>query len=95
MKILFLNSPAFAKQDMLDAFTACNIQYDLFFHNDYHERQSPAFEVAFLAALEKCNYDLYFLLIIFQSYLVVAKRKTQSMFLMSMTVLWWHCIPAP
>ena len=30
MKILFLNSPAFAKQDMLDAFTACNIQYDLF-----------------------------------------------------------------
>ena len=60
MKILFLNSPAFAKQDMLDAFTACNIQYDLFFHNDYHERQSPAFEVAFLAALEKCNYDFVF-----------------------------------
>ena len=60
MKILFLDSPAFAKQDLLDAFAACNIQYDLFFHNDYHERQSPAFETAFLTALEKCSYDFVF-----------------------------------
>ena len=68
MKILFLDSPAFAKQDMLDAFTACNIQYDLFFHNDYHERQSPAFETAFLTALESiccCTYKCILCVCIF------------------------------
>ncbi len=31
MRILFLDSPAFAKQDMIDAFTACGIACDLFF----------------------------------------------------------------
>lgn len=31
MRILFLDSPAFAKQDMIDAFEACNITCDLFF----------------------------------------------------------------
>ena len=29
MKLLFLDSPAFAKQDMLDAFTDCGLSYDL------------------------------------------------------------------
>ena len=48
MKILFLDSPAFAKQDLLDAFAACNIQYDLFFHNDYHERQVRRLKLLFL-----------------------------------------------
>ncbi len=60
MKILFLDSPAFAKLDMLDAFTACNIQYDLFFHNDYHERQSAEFEQSLSDALEKYDYDFMF-----------------------------------
>ena len=31
MRILFLDSPAFAKQDMMDAFADCGIRYDLFF----------------------------------------------------------------
>lgn len=32
MKILFLDSPAFAKKDMLEAFLNCNIETDLFMH---------------------------------------------------------------
>ena len=38
MKLLFLDSPAFAKQDMLDAFTDCGLSYDLFIHEGYHDR---------------------------------------------------------
>ena len=60
MKILFLDSPAFAKQDMLDAFTECNIQYDLFFHQDYHERHSMDFENLLLNTLEETTYDFVF-----------------------------------
>lgn len=60
MKILFLDSPAFAKQDILDAFLSCGIQYDLFFHTDYHERQSPDFEKSFFDAWEKDTYDFVF-----------------------------------
>ena len=40
MRILFLDSPAFAKQDMIDAFTACGITCDLFFHEAYNDRQN-------------------------------------------------------
>lgn len=39
MKLLFLDSPAFAKQDMLDAFTDCGLSYDLFIHEGYHDRK--------------------------------------------------------
>lgn len=60
MRILFLDSPAFAKQDMMDAFADCGVQYDLFFHDDYHDRQSLAFENAFFAALEENTYDFVF-----------------------------------
>lgn len=60
MKILFLDSPAFAKQDMLDAFRACNLTCDLFMHDDYHERQSTDFETAFFAAVESNDYDFIF-----------------------------------
>ena len=45
MKILFLDSPAFAKQDMIDAFEANQITCDLFYHKDYKERHSKEFEV--------------------------------------------------
>ena len=44
MKILFLDSPAFAKQDMIDAFEANQITCDLFYHKDYKERHSKEFE---------------------------------------------------
>ena len=43
MRILFLDSPAFAKQDMIDAFTACGITCDLFFHEAYNDRQNVLF----------------------------------------------------
>lgn len=60
MKILFLDSPAFAKQDMMDAFTLCGIQCDLFFHEDYQERCSKAFDEAFFIAAENGSYDFVF-----------------------------------
>lgn len=60
MKILFLDSPAFAKQDMLDAFRDCGIIPDLFIHADFRERQSAAFETAFFAAIEEKQYDFVF-----------------------------------
>ena len=47
MKLLFLDSPAFAKQDMLDAFTECGLSYDLFIHEGYHDRKNAAFDLAF------------------------------------------------
>ena len=53
MKILFLDSPAFAKQDMLDAFRSCKIDCDLFIHEDYKERHSIAFENTFEDAIKK------------------------------------------
>ena len=60
MKLLFLDSPAFAKQDMIDAFEANQITCDLFFHKDYKERQSKEFEDAFAAALTKTSYAFVF-----------------------------------
>ena len=55
MKILFLDSPAFAKQDMIDAFEANQITCDLFYHKDYKERHSKEFEEAFAAVLKRCR----------------------------------------
>lgn len=60
MKILFLDSPAFAKQDMLDAFRSCKIDCDLFIHEDYKERHSIAFENSFEDAIKKTNYEFVF-----------------------------------
>lgn len=60
MKILFLDTPAFAKQDMIDAFNECNIECNLFFHEDYKERQSNDFDRAFSDAVEQKNYDFVF-----------------------------------
>lgn len=60
MKILFLDSPAFAKKDMLEAFHNCNIETDLFMHEDYNVRKSAAYDVAFDAAVENTSYDFVF-----------------------------------
>ena len=60
MKILFLDSPAFAKQDMLGAFGECGITCDLFFHNAYHDRKNTDFDNAFDAAVESNSYDFVF-----------------------------------
>lgn len=60
MNILFLDSPAFGKQDMLDAFTECNIVCDLFFHDAYEERQNSSFDTAFDHTAEQKKYDFVF-----------------------------------
>ena len=60
MKILFFDSPAFAKQDMIDAFEDMNISCDLFFHEAYNDRQSTAFSAAFDVALQEASYDFVF-----------------------------------
>lgn len=60
MKILFLDSPAFAKEDMLEAFDECGIEYTLFFHEAYHKRRDSAYEQAFDATVQKENFDFVF-----------------------------------
>lgn len=60
MNILFLDSPAFAKQDMLDAFKQCNISCNLFFHYAYEERTNPSFDAAFDQAVEQRKYEFVF-----------------------------------
>ncbi len=60
MKILFLDSPAFAKEDMLEAFCECGIECTLFFHEAYHQRQDAAYEQAFDMAVSKENFDFVF-----------------------------------
>ena len=47
MKILFLDAPAFAKQDMIDAFEECGIECELFIHEKYKERIDRDYEDAF------------------------------------------------
>lgn len=60
MKILFLDSPAFAKLDMIDAFRHCNIDCDLFLHEKYKERKNTAFSAYFDSLVEKKIYDFVF-----------------------------------
>lgn len=60
MKILFLDSPAFAKLDMLDAFHQVGITTDLFIHENYRERNSVSYETAFDKAVEQKVYDFIF-----------------------------------
>lgn len=60
MKILFLDSPAFAKQDMLEAFKECHVTYTLFIHKDYRERVSPDYARAFDEAVSKERFDFVF-----------------------------------
>lgn len=60
MKILFLDSPAFAKQDMIDAFTETGIECDLFFHEAYKDRKNQAFDEAFSIAASKDSYEFVF-----------------------------------
>lgn len=59
-KILFLDSPAFAKQDMIDAFTETGIECDLFFHEAYKDRKNPEFDEAFAAVAAKAAYEFVF-----------------------------------
>lgn len=60
MKILFLDSPAFAKQDMIDAFEQCKIQCDLFMHEAYKDRKNPDFDAAFDRLVVQADYDFVF-----------------------------------
>ena len=60
MNILFLDSPSFAKEDMIDAFSQLGYQVDLFFHPDYRSRHSSDFELAFQAQIETQTYDFVF-----------------------------------
>lgn len=60
MKILFLDSPAFAKLDMIEAFEANGIACRLFLHDDYKERKSDAFSSYFSDLISEYNYDFVF-----------------------------------
>ena len=60
MKILFLDAPAFAKQDMIEAFTECGITCDLFSHKAYKERFDTDYEAAFDQKVESAEYEFVF-----------------------------------
>lgn len=60
MDILLLDSPAFAKLDMIDAFTSYDIHVDLFFHEGYNQRENPDYESAFDDAVSHKKYDFVF-----------------------------------
>lgn len=60
MKILFLDTPAFAKSDMIAAFQAHGITCDLFFNEFYNDRRNTDFEEKFDAAVQKAAYDFAF-----------------------------------
>ena len=60
MKILF-DSPAFAKQDMIDAFEDMNIACDLFFTRSTTTDRALLF-AAFDVALQEASYDFVFFL---------------------------------
>lgn len=87
MKIIFLDTPAFAKQDMIDAFEASHVSCDLFFHPAYNERFDKAFETAFYDFAEHNNYDFVFSLTIFPFYPTAVKNTAFLMYPTSMTAL--------
>ncbi len=60
MKILFLDAPAFAKQDMIDAFMECGMECDLFLHEAYKERFNLDYENAFDRKVEAARYEFVF-----------------------------------
>ena len=45
---------------MIDAFTACGITCDLFFHEAYNDRQNASYEQKFDAAVSRFSYDFVF-----------------------------------
>lgn len=60
MKILFLDSPAFAKEDMIEAFTECNVTCVPFFHPSYNSRSDAEYAKAFDEAAAKEDYAFVF-----------------------------------
>lgn len=60
MKIIFLDTPAFAKQDMIDAFEENEIQCDLFSHPSYQDRVNASFESDFFKFVESDHYSFVF-----------------------------------
>ena len=64
MKILFLDAPAFAKQDMIDAFEECGIECELFIHEKYKERIDRDYERPLIKKWKRGDMNLFFHLII-------------------------------
>lgn len=60
MKILFLDSPAFAKEDMIEAFQECGFTCVLFFHPSYNKRSDSDYAAAFDAAVSGENFEFVF-----------------------------------
>lgn len=88
MKILFFDSPAFAKQDMIDAFEDMNIACDLFFHEEYNDRQSTAFLPHLMLRSRRHRMTLSFPLIITLSSPPAVSVMESVMFPTSMTAHW-------
>ena len=85
MKILFLDSPAFAKQDMIDAFEANQITCDLFYQKIIKNGTAKNLKKHLLLHLQMHPMRLYFLLIIPRFFLHAVRTTTSSMSPISMT----------
>lgn len=60
MRVLFLDSPAFAKEDMISAMADSGIHVERFFHADYRERISSSYEDSFAHVVSSAAYDFIF-----------------------------------
>lgn len=60
MNIIFLDWPCFCKEDTIQALTAIGHSIQPFFHPDYNERKSTAFDTAFDAFCSNNNFDMVF-----------------------------------
>lgn len=70
MKILVLDSPAFAKLDMIRALEECGLSCDLFYHENVHQRKDPEFEKAFTSA---CTDGIYLFVFSFNYFPALAE----------------------
>lgn len=55
IKIIYLDSPAFGKEDMVDAFKELGVNCIPFFHENYNERRDEDYEAKFDKLVEKEN----------------------------------------
>ena len=88
MKILFFDSPAFAKQDMIDAFEDMNIACDLFFTRSTTTDRALLFLPHLMLRSRRHRMTLSFPLIITLSSPPAVSVMESVMFPTSMTAHW-------
>ncbi|MEG0962466.1 MAG: hypothetical protein RSF88_06370, partial [Lachnospiraceae bacterium] len=60
MNVLVLDSPSFAKLDMIHALETCGFSCDLFYHQAIHQRRDADFESSFGNSCKNKDYLFVF-----------------------------------